>query len=117
MTIAKAFNYFLFQMSEYNAHVQMMGLHNDMCELNEAQSSYFSATQLTYQIQLVSFGQRLVFEGRLHKEISAMLLENGSFNSSLGWARQALQVFMCLYLKLSECVSDLHVAGLMHAYV
>ncbi|XP_025109218.1 amyloid protein-binding protein 2-like isoform X2 [Pomacea canaliculata] len=78
-------------MSEYNAHVRMMGLHNDMCELNEAQSSYFSATQLTYQIQLVSFGQRLVFEGRLHKEISAMLLENGSINSSLGWARQALQ--------------------------
>ncbi|KAK7508427.1 hypothetical protein BaRGS_00000666 [Batillaria attramentaria] len=76
---------------EYKAQVRLMGVRNDSCDLSAAQRSYFSAAQLTYQIQLVSFGQRLLYEGRLHQELSTMLLEYGSINSAHGWSRKALQ--------------------------
>lgn len=75
-----------------------MGVRNDSCDLTAAQRTYFSATQLTYQIQLVSFGQRLLYEGRLHQELSTMLLEYGSINSAHNWSRKALQVSVLLPL-------------------
>lgn len=76
---------------EYKAHVRLMGVRNDSCDLAAAQRTYFSAAQLTYQIQLVSFGQRLVYKGQLHQELSTMMLEYGSVNSAHGWSRKALQ--------------------------
>ena len=85
-------NLFLLQIDEYKAHVKLMAIRNSMYELQAAQRSYFAASQLTYQIQMVSFGQRLLFEGRLHQELSTMLLEYGSVQSAIGWSRRALQV-------------------------
>lgn len=75
---------------EYKAHKKMMAVRNQACNFKGAQHSYFCAAQLTYQIQMVSFGRRVIFEGRLHQELSATMLEFGSIHSAHGWSRKSL---------------------------
>ena len=85
--------FFFLQVDEYKAHVKLMAVRNNVYNLQAAQRSYFSASQVAYQIQMMSFGQRLLFEGRLHQELSTMLLEYGSIHSAFGWSKRALQVW------------------------
>ncbi|XP_076463205.1 uncharacterized protein LOC143295408 isoform X2 [Babylonia areolata] len=76
---------------EYKAHVRLMGICNDSYDLKTAQQAYFSATQLAFQVDMVSFGQKLLVEGRLHQELSALMLEYGSIQSAHSWSKKALQ--------------------------
>ncbi|KAL8607182.1 hypothetical protein ACOMHN_009576 [Nucella lapillus] len=78
-------------MDEYHAHVRLMSVSNACGDLRAAQQAYFAATQMTYQVRMVSFGQSLMTEGPLHQQLSALMLEYGSIQSALSWARKALQ--------------------------
>lgn len=62
------------------------------CQPDKAQSAYFDAVQMQYQISMMSFGRDIIHEGSLHAETSNMLLEYGSLVSAFGWARRALMV-------------------------
>jgi hypothetical protein len=70
----------------------MMVVRNEASDLMGVQRSYFAASQMTYQIQLLSFGKKMIFEGRLFQELSAMMLESGAIHSAFGWSRKALHV-------------------------
>ncbi|XP_005092160.2 uncharacterized protein LOC101850538 [Aplysia californica] len=74
----------------YHAYVKLMQARNLSCKPDKAQSTYFDAVQMQFQIQMMSFGQNLIQQGAMHAETSFMLLEYGSIVSALGWARRAL---------------------------
>ncbi|XP_070194684.1 amyloid protein-binding protein 2-like isoform X2 [Littorina saxatilis] len=76
---------------EYKALVKLMAVRNDTYELQAAQQSYFSAAQIAFQVQMMSFGQKVLNEGRMHQELGAMMLEYGSIHTSFSWCKQALQ--------------------------
>uniref|UniRef100_A0A2C9LM96 CARD domain-containing protein n=1 Tax=Biomphalaria glabrata TaxID=6526 RepID=A0A2C9LM96_BIOGL len=80
-----------FWITRYQAYVKLMLTCNLSYQLDKAQGAYFDAVQMQYQIDMMSFSQKVIYEGSMHAETSHMLLEYGSIVSSLGWARKSLR--------------------------
>ncbi|KAK6179290.1 hypothetical protein SNE40_011684 [Patella caerulea] len=80
-------------MARYKAYVKLTEVRNRNYNFQGAEQAYFWSVQMTWPIQLMSFGKDLIEEGGLLVQMSHYLLEQGSLTSGYGWAKRALQEF------------------------
>lgn len=79
-------------MTKFKGFVKLMRLRNMNYDFSGAYSAYMLATEMTWKIDMMSFGKDLVPKAELHTEVCQMMLEQGSINAAFGWAQQALKV-------------------------
>uniref|UniRef100_A0A0B7A282 CARD domain-containing protein n=1 Tax=Arion vulgaris TaxID=1028688 RepID=A0A0B7A282_9EUPU len=112
----------------YQAYIKLMHTWNLACQPDMAESAYFEAVQMQYQITMMSFGQNMINDAELHAETSCMMLEHGSISSAFGWSRRALKevdhedhaaVVRVLCVAINSCCAHWHIkkAELLAIYV
>ena len=79
-------------MAKYKGYVKLMHYRNLNYEFIKVHSAYYLATEMTWQIDLMSFGQDLIDKTEFNIEMSHLMLQLGSTNSSFGWVQKALRV-------------------------
>ena len=82
-------------MTKYRGYIKLMHLRNQNYNFVGASQAYQCATEMTWQIKMMSFGQDILEEAELNNELSHMLLELGSINPSFSWTQSALKVSIC----------------------
>lgn len=78
-------------MTKYRGFIKLMHLHNCNYNFLLASQSFQWATEMTWQIKKMSFGQEIINNGEIHNELSHMLLELGSINPAYSWCQSALK--------------------------
>ena len=81
-------------MTKYRGYVKTMRLRNLNYNFTGADQAFQCAVEMTWQINMMSFGQDLLNESEIHTELSHMLLELGSINPAFAWSQSALKVIL-----------------------
>ena len=79
-------------MTKYRGYVKAMHLRNLNYNFAGADQAFQCAVEMTWQINMMSFGKDLLNESEIHTELSHMLLELGSINPAFAWSQSALKV-------------------------
>ncbi|XP_069127253.1 LOW QUALITY PROTEIN: amyloid protein-binding protein 2-like [Argopecten irradians] len=91
-------------MTKYNGFVKLMRLRNMNYDFSGAYNAYMMATEMTWKINMMSFGQDLIPKAAIYNEICQMNLERGSINAAYSWAQRALKE-----VQETDCVNVINI--------
>ena len=79
-------------LATYDAFVKLMSIRNKNMNFSDSHAVYNAALQVTYKIELMSFGKDILSKCKLHTELSILMREQGSIGPSYMWAQKSLKV-------------------------
>ena len=79
-------------MAKFNGFVKLMHYRNMNYDFQGVFNAYNMAMDVGHKIDMMSFGQHILYKGELNTEACQMQLERGAFESAFQWAKSALRV-------------------------